>query len=168
MEIWDLYDENRKLVGIDHIRGEIIPDDCYHLVVHVWIKNSEGKYLISQRSKTRKMHPLMWECVGGSVLKGESSVDGALREVEEEVGLKLKEEDGKLISSEVRKFVGNERFSDILDIWLFDYDGEVDLSKSTTDEVSQIKWMTKDEVKRIYNEGQFVKTLTYFFDRNDI
>lgn len=33
--------------------------------------------------------PLMWECVGGSVLRGESSVDGAVREVKEEVGIDL-------------------------------------------------------------------------------
>lgn len=41
-EIWDLYDENRKLLGKDHVRGEQLPIDGYHLVVHVWIRNSKG------------------------------------------------------------------------------------------------------------------------------
>ena len=60
--------------------------DGYHLVVHVWIRNSKGEYLISQRSANRPTYPLMWECVGGSVVKGEDSLQGAIREAKEEVG----------------------------------------------------------------------------------
>ena len=37
MELWDLYNERRELLGRDLVRGEAIPDGCYHLVVHVWI-----------------------------------------------------------------------------------------------------------------------------------
>ena len=99
MEFWDLYTEDRKLTGIEHIRGEKLPENMYHLVVHVWIKNSKGEYLISQRSASRLTFPLMWECVGGSVLKGESSIDGAIREAKEEVGVELLPDNGKLIFS---------------------------------------------------------------------
>lgn len=77
-EIWDLYDENRKLLGKDHVRGEQLPIDGYHLVVNVWIRNSKGEYLISQRSANRPTFPLMWECVGGSVVKGEDSMQEQL------------------------------------------------------------------------------------------
>ena len=41
MELWDLYNENREIIG-DHVRGEELPDNAYHLVIHVWIKNREG------------------------------------------------------------------------------------------------------------------------------
>lgn len=34
-EIWDLYDENRHIIGT-HIRGNELPPEGYHLVVHVW------------------------------------------------------------------------------------------------------------------------------------
>ena len=47
MEIWDLYNELREVTGKEHIRGEEIPEGYYHLVVHVWIKNKKGEYLIS-------------------------------------------------------------------------------------------------------------------------
>ena len=57
MEIWDLYDNKRNIIGT-HIRGNKIPDNTYHLVVHVWIKNSKGQYLIAQRSKSRTQNPL--------------------------------------------------------------------------------------------------------------
>ena len=83
-EIWDLYNENRELLGKEHVRGVQLPIDGYHLVVHVWIRNSKGEYLISQRSANRPTYPLMWECVGGSVVKGEDSLLGAIREAKEE------------------------------------------------------------------------------------
>ena len=56
-EIWDLYNEKRELIGKDHVRGEQLPIDGYHLVVHVWIRNSKGEYLISQRSANRTKFP---------------------------------------------------------------------------------------------------------------
>lgn len=163
MELWDLYNENRELTGRDHIRGEEIPQGYYHLVVHVWIRNNSGEYLISQRSADRPTCPLMWECVGGSVLKGEDSLTGALRETQEEVGLALSPEDGKLICSTVGRIVNGVRFTDILDVWLFEYDGPVSLEQATTKEVAQTAWMTKEEIQTLFDEGQPVHTLGYFF-----
>lgn len=113
MEIWDLYNENRELLGIDHIRGKELPEGCYHLVVHAWIRNSKGEYLISQRSADRPTFPLMWECVGGSVLKGEDSLSGAIREVQEEVGLILSPDTGKLIHSVIGRVFNGVKLNDI-------------------------------------------------------
>lgn len=163
MEIWDLYTENREPTGRTHIRGEALPEDCYHLVVHVWIRNGRGEYLISQRSASRPTCPLMWESTGGSVLAGESSLEGAIREAKEEVGVELKPEQGRLISSVVRKTVNGKRFNDIRDVWLFGYDGSVSLENATTDEVAQARWMTVPEIRELFENGEFVHTLEYFF-----
>ena len=46
MEKWDLYTRNRECTGREQIRGETIPEGLYHLVVHVWLKNHQGQYLI--------------------------------------------------------------------------------------------------------------------------
>lgn len=165
MEFWDLYNENRAFIGKEHIRGEELPADCYHLVVHVWIKNSKGEFLISQRSADRKICPLMWECVGGSVLKGEDSLSGALREVKEEVGIDLSPGNGQLVFTKVRKVIHGKRFNDILDVWLFDYDGDVKLEKATTNEVAQSKWMNKNEIASLFENNLLVKTLSYFFEK---
>ena len=163
MELWDLYNERRELTGRDHVRGEEIPQGYYHLVVHVWIRNSKGQYLISQRSADRPTCPLLWECVGGSVVKGEDSLTGALRETREEVGIVLSPEDGKRVYSVVRRMVEGVRFSDILDVWLFEYDDTVSLEQATTKEVAQTAWMTKEQIKELYDTGTLVHTLYYFF-----
>ena len=164
MEIWDLYDENQCLTDRTHIRGNEIPEGFYHLVVHIWIRNKEGKYLITKRAENRKTYPLMFECVSGSVLQGETSKEGAIREVLEEVGLDFKNKKGTLVQSEVRKEFNGKPYNDILNVWLYNYDGEVDLSKATTDEVCEAKWVTLDEIKEIEEAGLFVPSLGYIFE----
>lgn len=158
MEKWDLYTEYREKTGKEHIRGEKIPEGFYHLVVHIWIRNCKGEYLISQRSANRPTFPLMWECVGGSVLMGESSIDGALREVKEEVGLDLEPETGKILFTKIRG-----TFNDIVDVWLFEYDGDLHLDGATTDEVADCRWMTVSEIRKLYEDNRLVQTLDYFF-----
>ena len=159
MELWDLYDKNRVFVKSDHIRGEKIEKGLYHLCVHVWIKNSDGKFLISQRNSCRPTFPSMWECVGGSAIKGEDSYKAAIRETIEEVGLDLRNSKGVVINTVTR-----EEFNDIMDVWLFTYDGELTFDKRTTDETSQVKWMSVDEIKTLWKDKKFVPTLFYFFD----
>ena len=165
--IWDLYNENRELLGKDHVRGEQLPIDGYHLVVHVWIRNSKGEYLISQRSANRPTYPLMWECVGGSVVKGEDSLQGAIREAKEEVGVDLMPENGQVLFTKTRKIIEGKIFNDIMDVWLFDYDGEVDLGNATTDEVAQVAWMNREQIKELFDANMFVDTLEYFFTEDD-
>ena len=159
MELWDLYDKNRKLTGKILERGNLIPEGYYHLVVHIWIKNKDGKFLISRRSPDRKSYPLLLECQGGSVLKGENSLDGAKREVLEEVGVDLSNVEGKLIFTKIR-----HHFRDIMDVWLFEYNGTIDLSKATTKEVCETMWLSYDEIKNYLVSGELVPTLDYFFD----
>jgi len=167
MEIWDLYSEEREIIG-EHIRGTELPENGFHLVVHVWIKNSEGKYLMAQRSKNKPTFPMMWECVGGSAFKGENSLQSAVREVKEELGLDLAPKDGKLLFTKTRKTIGGKRYNDIVDVWLFHYDGNVLLENATTDEVDKARWMSKSEIERLRTENKLVysiKDLSYFFEQ---
>ena len=163
MELWDLYTKDRKPAGRTHIRGEAIPDGCYHLVVHVWIKNKKGEYLISQRSASRPTFPLMWETVGGSVLAGETSLEGALREAKEEVGIDLSPDSGKVVCTKVRNVIQGKACHDILDVWLFHHDSEISLENAVTDEVAQVQWMTPAQIHELFGSGKLVESLGYFF-----
>ncbi len=163
MELWDLYTRERRLTGETHRRDEKLPPERYHLVVHVWIRNSRGEWLISQRAASRPTFPLKWECVGGSVTAGEDSLSGAIREAKEEVGVDLTPEMGRCIGTTLR-----EHFQDIKDDWLFVYDGQISLTNATTDEVAQIRWMTVPEIRELDESGKLVHTLKYFFGHPDL
>ncbi|MGE7927870.1 NUDIX hydrolase [Lysinibacillus xylanilyticus] len=99
MEIWDVYDKNKNKTNKRHVRGEKLAGGDYHVVVHVWIKNNKGEILLTKRHPD-KTYPNLWECPGGSILAGESSLDGAIREVKEEIGINLFKFNGKMIKSE--------------------------------------------------------------------
>ena len=165
MELWDLYNESRALTGRTHARGEKIPEGLYHLAVHVWIRNSKGEFLISKRSADRPKFPLMYECVGGSALAGEDSLAAALREVKEEVGIDLEGSQGRVVCSVVGRTVGGKKFDDILDVWVFDYDGKVNLENATTKEVCAVKWMSAEGIKALLKDKKLVYTLEYFFNK---
>lgn len=163
MEKWDLYTKYREKTGKEHIRGEEIPEGLYHLVVHVWIRNSKGEYLLSRRAADRPTYPFFWETLGGSVLQGETSIEGAVREVKEEVGITLSPESGQLAFTKIRDTVNGEKFRDILDVWVFYYDGEADLTAATTKEVAECKWLRSDQIYDLFQEQKLVPTLDYFF-----
>ena len=88
LEMWDLYNGKREKTGKVLPRGVPVPKGLYHLTVSAWIVNSQGQYLLSQRHP-QKTYPLCWECTGGSVLVGEDSLNGAVWEVREELGIIL-------------------------------------------------------------------------------
>lgn len=159
VEYWDLYNANKEKLGKVVRRGDYLKDDEYHIVVNAWIKNSEGKYLISQRT-ANKTHPLMWETTGGSILKGESSISGVIREVKEELNVDLFPSQGQLIGSATRYYKG---CPDILDVYLFEVDdSEFDI-QIQKEEVNDYKWASSQEIKKMYDDGKFEATL--FFDK---
>lgn len=88
MEIWDGYNEDGRLAGCDLIRSQPIPFGLYHLVSEVLVQHTDGSYLLMQRDFNKKGYPGMYEATaGGSVLKGETPICGAMRELEEETGI---------------------------------------------------------------------------------
>lgn len=89
MEIMDLYDYQRQKTGKTYIRGSAQPEGFFRLVVHVCIFNSKNQLLIQQRTLNKKM-PGLWDVTSaGAVSTGESSNQGAQRELFEELGIQI-------------------------------------------------------------------------------
>lgn len=89
IEFWDAYDANGNTTGIDLVRGESIPQGLYHAVSEIIVQHEDGCYLVMQRDFTKENYPGLFEAsAGGSVLKGETCFEAALRELYEETGIK--------------------------------------------------------------------------------
>ncbi|MCL2007500.1 MAG: NUDIX domain-containing protein [Treponema sp.] len=153
MEYWDLYTRDRIKLNKVLLRGDEIPEGEYHIVLNIWIINDKNEILITQRHED-KTFPLKWECTGGSIIAGEDSFTGAMREVEEEIGIKLNPENGKLIETIVRK-------DDIKDIYLFTEN--VDISKAILqeNEVIDIKWVTIEEFNQMTDRDEIAEPILY-------
>lgn len=89
-ELWDAYDQEGRPLGFDLVRGEPFPPGAWHLVAEVCPVTTDGRVLLTQRHP-EKAWGLLWEITGGAVLKGESPVAGAARELQEETGITLPE-----------------------------------------------------------------------------
>ena len=55
------------------------------------------------------------------------------------------------------------KFSDIVDAWVFEYNGDIDLTNATTEEVAQTKWLSREDIKTLFEKNKLVHTLNYFF-----
>ena len=85
-ELWDAYDRNGKRLGFDLVRGEPLPEGAWHLVADIFSVTADGRVLLTKRHPDKPWGN-HWEYTGGSVLKGETPLQGALRELREETGL---------------------------------------------------------------------------------
>lgn len=159
MEYWDLYDYCGKKKAKKAIRGTKLNNDDFHLVINAWIVNDAGEFLITQRSP-KKSHPLMWECTGGSSLMGESSLEAAIREVREELGIDVRSEEATFIG-ETRRFYKN--CPDILHVWLFRSNVNIKDVKIQEEEVNDVMWASKDKILQLFKENKF--EANSFFDK---
>ena len=150
MEKRDLYNKERNLIGRTIFKGEEIPDNMYILVVLIFIQNSEGKFLIQKRSARKNGK---YATTGGHPKSGESSIQGIITEVNEEIGLKLNPNDLTLY------FTGR---SDEKRVFWDDYYVKMDVEDITKlklqeDEVSSVEWFSEDEIKQLMKEDKFFK-----------
>ena len=127
-----------------------------------------GYYLEKQNNKNNIINQRVWANVLNRwSLFSTYSLLGAIRETKEEVGVDLMPENGQVLFIKTRKIIDGKIFNDIMDVWLFEYDGEVDLGNATTDEVAQVAWMNREQIKELFDANMFVDTLEYFFTEVD-
>lgn len=147
MEIRDLYDKDKNVTGKTILKGETIPEGYYMLVVLIFIQDSNGKFLIQKRSVEKNGK---YATTGGHPKSGETSIDGIITEVKEELGLNIKKEDLTLYFS--------ERFDDER-VFCDDYYMKMDIDLNSLilqeDEVESVHLFTADEVIDLYNKGMF-------------
>ena len=89
MELWDAYFRDGTPEDCDLIRGKSVPEGLYHLVSEIVVQHIDGDFLIMQRDFNKSIHLGKYEITaGGSVTKGENALEGAVRELFEETGIK--------------------------------------------------------------------------------
>ena len=103
MEILDIYDEHGNLTGRTAERSTFLSKGEYFLCAHVILENQDGLFLVQKRSDTKATRPGQWDITAGAVDAGETSLDGALREAKEEIGLTLPREKMRFLFRDRRR-----------------------------------------------------------------
>lgn len=149
MELWDIYNAKREKTGKTIVRGQKLKEDEYHLVVHIWIINSSGNFLIQKRAACVKIKPNMWAMTGGSAITGDDSPSACIREMYEEIGIKADMNNAKVAFTVTRE-------DNFCDVWVIRQDFDINQCKMQAEEVSDLKWVSADEIRRMVEEGTFV------------
>ena len=161
MELWDLYDKNRKPLNKVHQRGLPMADDEFHIVVSIITVNSKKQILVTHRDPNKEMYPNLWEVTAGSVISGEESRTAALRELFEETGIKIN--DNELIALKTLKGDTKGRRS-FVDVYLVRKDVEIKNLTMQKGETTEAKWVTFSEFEKMAQAGVIAKSAVKRFN----
>lgn len=148
MEIWDIYDNNLLPTGKTFHEGIKLNKGEYGFLVHIIIRNKQNLYLLQQRALTKKFYPGQWDATCGKVKAGESGIEAAIREVNEELGLSTKEDDYTLL------FHNIYHDAVLLDIFLLELDFSEKECTIQKEEVEQVKLVEFDEMVNILSSSK--------------
>lgn len=146
MELWDLCNEKREFLNKTHVRGENMISGQYHVVVAIWTINSKNEILVTLRDPNKDCYADMWENTAGSALAGETSREGAARELYEETGIKVREEELNLLGTLKEK-------SAFVDTYIIRKDISIDDLTMQKGETVDAKWVTIEELDNMIKGG---------------
>ena len=93
-ELIDVLTADGAFTGIVKPKPDVHRDGDWHRSAHVWIVASDGRVLLQRRALVKETWPGLWDVsVAGHVAAGESSIDAAIRETFEEIGLTVASEE---------------------------------------------------------------------------
>ena len=93
-ELIDILTPEGKSTGKTALKSEAHKKGWFHATAHIWFFTSDEKILLQKRALTKKVFPGIWDIsVAGHIGAGEEILEGAKREVFEEIGLILENKD---------------------------------------------------------------------------
>ena len=157
LEMWDIYDINRKKTGRLAERDVYeFKEGEFHIVVQAIIMNSRNELLISKRA-ANKGFAHMWEFNGGSVLAGETSLEGIIREVKEELGIEFTKKEAIFF----KEILGYKISPNFKDMWLFRKDIDIKDIVFTDRETIEAKWVNIDEFMKMFENKEIVPVIDF-------
>jgi len=153
MEKRDLYDENKKLTGETIYKGDPVPKGRYYITVVIFIQNREGNFLIQKRVAKKDGK---WATTGGHPVSGESSKQGIITEIKEELGISVNNEN-------IQLFKTKKTEDDFVDLYYLKEDIDISSVELQEEEVEQAKWASIDEINKMIRNKEFSESHTEFF-----
>lgn len=154
-EYFDILDDNGNKTGKKKLRREVHRDGDWHKTVHIWIINQNGDILLQRRAANKDSHPNMLDISSaGHLSEGDESLDGAIRELKEELNIDIKPEELEFICTLKRSsrysstFINNE----FDDLYFLRTNLKVDDIKYEEEEISEIFFVAYKEFKKMVNE----------------
>lgn len=156
MELWDIYDKDKKKTGRTMKRNDWqLQDDEYHLTVLGVIMRPDQKFLITKRVMTKAWAPGWWEVSGGAAQAGETSEEAVHREILEETGLDVAGCEGGYQFSYHRENPGKGD-NYFVDVYRFTVDFQESDLHLQEEETDGYRLVDAKEIQKLGEEGIFL------------
>ena len=153
-EKFDVLNELGEFTGKIASREECHKKGLWHRAVYAFVIDEKGNVLLQKRSSQKRLWPNLWDVtVGGHVESGEFGRQALIREVKEELGIEIGDNDIKyLVGSTSINEQGNIINKHFNECYLIIKNIDITDIKLQKEEVSEVKYFSKDELlKRITN-----------------
>jgi isopentenyldiphosphate isomerase len=134
-------------------KPDVHRDGDWHRAAHVWIVRSDGRVLLQKRALVKENHPGLWDVSSaGHVSAGETAVEAAIRETEEELGVTVTADDLEPIGITRESHVLHDgRYLDreVHEIFLVRRDVDVAELRLQPEEVDDARFVTLDELREM-------------------
>lgn len=146
-EMLDILTEYGKITGETIDRKEAHIKGAWHRSIRVWLINDNQEVLLQKRS-LEKTYPGLWDLsCGGHISAGNTSLQTAITEIKEELGVDVKSEQLKLLgqykySHSEEGFIDNSFY----DVYLVSADYPQAVLKIQFEEVSEVKYFKISEL----------------------
>lgn len=152
-ELIEILDETGANTGIIKYKSEIKEKGLFHRGISVCVLNTNNEILMHQRSNLKKVYPNLWSCfVRGHVKAHESSVDSCIREIEEELGIKVTANNINFLYTS-KSIEQNPNTSYINNIFFDNYitihDIKIKDLRLQVDEVSEVKFINYKDLEEL-------------------
>ncbi|PIR63027.1 MAG: NUDIX hydrolase [Candidatus Pacebacteria bacterium CG10_big_fil_rev_8_21_14_0_10_42_12] len=147
-ELFYRVDENDNVLGSVTRKEAHSDNTIIHRAVDIAITNSKNQILLQKRSMHKDTNPGFWSIsASGHVTFGETYQQAAVRETEEELGVKVQL---KFVTSDLIKL---EREQEITGIFL----GGLELTPTEFDttEVSEVRWIDLEDLSEFIKKHDF-------------
>lgn len=166
-EILDIVNKDGQPTGTTALKSEAHALGLYHNTIHLWLFTAKGEILLQQRSHKKLIYPLLWDVsVAGHIDAGESFIAAALRETQEEIGLKLEAENIEHIGTFLHESSyanGTIQDNEFHQIFIAELKVPLNSLMPQDDEVEALKLVTLQEFESLLTES---KTNSHFVASN--
>jgi isopentenyl-diphosphate delta-isomerase type 1 len=147
----DVLDENGDFTGKSVSREEAHLNGDWHRAVVLFIVNSKKQVLLQKRSTDKKKWPGCWDVTsGGHVDAGELGLMAAVRELYEELGIKIEPKDVRYISGcRSNNRDGKMRDAHFNEFFVAFKDVDTKDIKMQESEVEAFNWVDFEEFKKL-------------------
>ncbi len=159
-EYIDILTEEGELTNEQALKSTAHRLGLWHASAQIWIVNSAKQVLLQKRANCKDSYPNLWDIsVAGHLSAGDTAKEAAVREIKEEIGLRINQHELHLLKKIKKSKIPKKDFLDNEYNYLFVVKKDFKITDLVLqkEEVEVVKWVAINDF-----ESQLVQTPELF------